>query len=150
MIRCRSARRKVRRIEKAPPAYPTAAVDGGVEADPELVLAARCLGERGGWQQELVAEELVGRDAEAVAVEGDLSAHLDPIQHQHVEMRIEIQCAAEALDKGHRAALDGGVALCSSLLAIPGLNGAEKQKEKAQPPIKQRVALLIIGGGGGN
>ena len=75
---------------------------------------------------------------------------IDPIQHQHVEMRIEIQRTAETLDKGHRAALDVGVALCSSLLAIPGLNGAEKQKEKAQPPIKQEVALLIVGGGGGN
>ena len=47
-----------------------------------------------------------------------------PIQHQHVEMRIEIQRAAEALDKGHRSALDVGVALRSNLLAIPGLDGA--------------------------
>ena len=53
-----------------------------------------------------------------------LATGIDPIQHQHVEMRIEIQRAAEALDKGHRSALDVGVALRSSLLAIPGLDGA--------------------------
>jgi|APSaa5957512622_1039677.scaffolds.fasta_scaffold02788_2 hypothetical protein len=35
-----------------------------------------------------------------------LATGIDPIQHQHVEMRIEIQRTAEALDKGHRAALD--------------------------------------------
>ena len=30
-----------------------------------------------------------------------LATGIDPIQHQHVEMRIEIQRTAEALDKGH-------------------------------------------------
>ena len=54
-----------------------------------------------------------------------------PIQHQHVEMRIEIQCAAKALDKGNRAALDGGVALRSGLLAIPGLDGTEKHCQES-------------------
>ncbi|MFT5085849.1 MAG: hypothetical protein ACI8PG_000196 [Planctomycetota bacterium] len=44
-----------------------------------------------------------------------LATDIDPIQHQHVEMRIEIQRTAEALDKGHRVALDVGVALCSGL-----------------------------------
>ena len=53
-------------------------------------------------------------------------AGIHAIQHQHVEMWIEIQRAAETLDKGHRAALDVGVALRSGLLAILGLDGAEK------------------------
>jgi hypothetical protein len=52
-------------------------------------------------------------------VYGTLIGHspydVDPIQHQHVEMRIEIQRTAEALDKGHRVALDVGVALRSGL-----------------------------------
>ena len=43
-------------------------------------------------------------------------------------MRIQIQRAAEALDKGHRSAADGGVALRSSLLAIPSLDGTEKYR----------------------
>ena len=46
-------------------------------------------------------------------------------------MRIQIQRAAEALDKGHRSAADSGVALRPSLLAIPGLNGAEKHRQKS-------------------
>ena len=53
------------------------------------------------------------------------------IQHQYMKMRIEIQRATEALDKGHTAALDLGVALCPRLLAIPGLNRAEKHRQKS-------------------
>ena len=46
-------------------------------------------------------------------------------------MRIQIQRTAEALNKGHRSAADSGVALRPSLLAIPGLNGAEKHRQKS-------------------
>ena len=46
-------------------------------------------------------------------------------------MRIQIQCATEALDKGHRAILNGGVALRSGLLTIPGLDGAEKHGQES-------------------
>ena len=53
-----------------------------------------------------------------------------PIQHQHVEVRIQIQRAAEALHKGHRATTDIRIPLRPCLLAIPGLDHAEKYRQK--------------------
>ena len=55
---------------------------------------------------------------------------IHPIQHQHMEVRMQIQRAAEALDKGHRSTTDIGVSLCPNLLAIPGLDRAEKHCQK--------------------
>ena len=48
-----------------------------------------------------------------------------------MEMRIQVQCTSETLDKGHRAALDLGVALRPRLLAMPGLDRAEKNRQKS-------------------
>ena len=45
------------------------------------------------------------------------TAYIHPIQHQHVEVRIQVQHAAEALHKGHRATTGIRVSLRPSLLA---------------------------------
>jgi hypothetical protein len=47
-----------------------------------------------------------------------------------MEMRIQIQRAAETLDRGHGSTTDIGVSLCPSLLAILGVDGTEKFRQK--------------------
>ena len=53
-----------------------------------------------------------------------------PIQHQHVEMRIQIQRTAKALLKGHRATTGIRISLHPCLLAISSLDHAEKYRQK--------------------
>ena len=53
-----------------------------------------------------------------------------PIQHQHVEARIQIQHAAEALHKGHRAKTGIRIPVRPCLLPIPGPKQAEKYRQK--------------------
>ena len=72
-------------------------------------------------------------------------AGIHAIQHQHVEMRIEIQRAAEALDKGHRAALDLGVALrLSKAMPIPSINSASPNSSTSRPLGSSQRRLPLI------
>ena len=68
---------------------------------------------------------------------------IHPIQHQHMEVRMQIQRAAEALDKGHRATTDIGVSLCG-LYELPKPHCEPFRRMIGHPPITLR-ALAIVG-----